>query len=90
MASKWQYEVILNTVQDAQGKFGLQPDKPKEIYKQPVEVAGLAGKTIVRLVSGADHVLALTSSGELLSWGCFEQGRYVCPVWLNLATEPLI
>jgi alpha-tubulin suppressor-like RCC1 family protein len=40
-------------------------------------VAGLAGKTVVRLVSGADHVLALTSSGELLSWGCFEQGRCV-------------
>lgn len=61
--------------QDAQGKFGLQPDKPKEVFKYPVAVHGLKDKVITRIVSGSDHVLAMTESGELLSWGCYEQGR---------------
>lgn len=30
---------------------------------------------VVRIVSGADHTLALTKNGNIYSWGCGEQGR---------------
>lgn len=51
------------------------PGHPKEVFKHPVLVPGLAGKVVVRVVSGGDHAMALTDDGELYTWGCDEQGR---------------
>lgn len=30
---------------------------------------------LVQIASGADHVLARTSAGQVFSWGCGERGR---------------
>ncbi|MFC0598251.1 Ig-like domain repeat protein [Streptomyces palmae] len=41
----------------------------------PVEVDLPAGTTVTAIATGDDHVLALTSSGEVLAWGYNEWGQ---------------
>ncbi|KAJ1306442.1 hypothetical protein OPQ81_007445 [Rhizoctonia solani] len=55
------------------------------------KVAGLENQTIVRVALGLDHTLALTSSGDVLSWGMnrFHQlGYAIEPV--DSATKPKV
>ncbi|WZN61323.1 regulator of chromosome condensation [Chloropicon roscoffensis] len=47
-----------------------------KIQKLPAKIDLPAGSgKVVEIASGADHVLALTASGEVFSWGCSEKGR---------------
>ncbi|KAF7588934.1 hypothetical protein BBP40_005012 [Aspergillus hancockii] len=52
------------------GVIGFSPDAPK-LQRTPILLSGL--DKVVKLSSGADHMLALTSEGTVLSWGCDEQ-----------------
>lgn len=57
---------------DSGGKFGFSPDT--QIQTTPALVK-VGGEKIQQLVSGSDHVLALTPNGSVWSWGCAECGR---------------
>ena len=46
-----------------------------KIQKLPTKVQIPTLSRIVEVASGADHVLALSSAGEVFSWGCSEKGR---------------
>eukprot|EP01134_Creolimax_fragrantissima_P005172 CFRG5172T1 len=63
----------------ADGKFGLKNDDHKKVFvNEPVPVPGLSNRKqvkVIKIVSGADHILALTATGVVYSWGCHEQGR---------------
>jgi len=56
---------------DSGGKFGF--NVKVEIQYVPAQVATKG--PILDISSGNDHVLALSRSGQVLTWGCAEQGR---------------
>jgi alpha-tubulin suppressor-like RCC1 family protein len=43
------------------------------IQKQPVEM--LPGNVVVKIASGADHLVMLSENGQLYTCGCGEQGQ---------------
>jgi len=58
---------------NAHGQLGIGGDL--ERCAEPRLVAALKGSQIVGIAAGADHSLAVTSSGEVYSWGCGDSGR---------------
>ncbi|KAE8327942.1 regulator of chromosome condensation 1/beta-lactamase-inhibitor protein II [Aspergillus sergii] len=58
------------TFRGANGGIGFGPESKKE-QRTPVQISVLSD--VVKLVAGAQHVLALTSNGRVFSWGCDEQ-----------------
>lgn len=55
--------------------FFQDEDGPQAIFNSPCILQFFSlKKTIVQLVCGGLHSLALTSSGELWSWGCPDNG----------------
>ncbi|MCJ1430909.1 hypothetical protein MMC27_000259 [Xylographa pallens] len=54
------------------GILGFSPKEPK-LQARPVLIQDL--KKVTKLVAGSNHVLALTSSGALFSWGAGEQNQ---------------
>jgi len=62
---------IWGTFRDSSGPIGLA--EPMSIQKLPVQV--MAGEDVVRISSGSDHLVLLTSEGELYSMGNGEQGQ---------------
>ena len=65
------------TYRNSSGPMGFVPGT--KVAKAPIVIAGPkaspATDRVVDVASGADHVLALTAGGEVLSWGCPEKGR---------------
>ncbi|XP_041357902.1 regulator of chromosome condensation-like [Gigantopelta aegis] len=59
------------TFRDANGSIGLSSEGG--IRKSPVLI--LADVVVVKIVSGSDHLVCLSSQGELYSMGCAEQGQ---------------
>lgn len=67
---------IAGTFRDSSGVMGLTPEKrialrPEQIFEMP----RTSRDRVCRIVSGADHVLALTEHGHVYSWGCGQQGQ---------------
>mmetsp|Transcript_7662 Transcript_7662/g.15589 ORF Transcript_7662/g.15589 Transcript_7662/m.15589 type:complete len:511 (-) Transcript_7662:134-1666(-) len=58
---------------DASGLWCFKPGV--KIQKAPVKVFEACGAPVVKLASGVDHILAMTSKGQVYSWGCGERGR---------------
>ncbi|KAE8381345.1 regulator of chromosome condensation 1/beta-lactamase-inhibitor protein II [Aspergillus bertholletiae] len=58
------------TFRGANGGIGFSPEGKKE-QRTPVRISVLSD--VVKIVAGAQHVLALTSYGTVFSWGCDEQ-----------------
>ncbi|KAE8149004.1 RCC1/BLIP-II [Aspergillus avenaceus] len=56
------------------GRIGWSPEN-KDCQQTPVLVPGLTG--ITKLAAGGQHVLALTSTGAVFSWGCNDQHQLV-------------
>ena len=54
------------------GKVGLRPDGKKS---GPVEILNLPNDKITKVVSGNDHTVAFTESGDIYTWGCADQGQ---------------
>ena len=54
------------------GQVGLRPDGQKSA---PVEILSLPHDKITKVVSGNDHTVALTESGDIYTWGCADQGQ---------------
>ena len=54
------------------GQVGLRPDGKKSA---PVEILNLPNDKITKVVSGNDHTVALTESGDIYTWGCADQGQ---------------
>lgn len=52
--------------------MGLRPDGKKSA---PVEILALANNKVIKIVSGNDHTVALTESGDIYTWGCADQGQ---------------
>lgn len=61
------------TFRDSSGSFGLTPDG--QIRKLPVHLALPGMKEVMKITSGADHLVMLTTMGELYTVGCAEQGQ---------------
>ncbi|OJZ89534.1 hypothetical protein ASPFODRAFT_42787 [Aspergillus luchuensis CBS 106.47] len=59
------------TFRGSNGVIGFSPET--KIQRQPVLVPGL--EKVTQLASGAQHVLALTAKGAVLTWGCEEQNQ---------------
>ncbi|XP_052100621.1 regulator of chromosome condensation-like [Mytilus californianus] len=55
---------------DANGSMGLTSGG---IRKEPLEMC--PGETVVKIVSGGDHLVCLTNKGEIFTGGCAEQGQ---------------
>ena len=55
---------------DANGSMGLTSGG---IRQEPLEM--LPGETVVKIVSGGDHLVCLTNNGEIFTGGCAEQGQ---------------
>lgn len=60
------------TFRGASGAIGLT--KEGEIRRSPIHLASLTD-FVVKIVSGQDHLVCLTSEGRLLTMGCGEQGQ---------------
>ncbi|EDO33245.1 predicted protein [Nematostella vectensis] len=60
------------TYRDASGQIGLQPDGVK---KKPAVILTSESDRIIKIASGNDHTAALTTSGNLFTLGCAEQGQ---------------
>ncbi|KAE8414632.1 regulator of chromosome condensation 1/beta-lactamase-inhibitor protein II [Aspergillus pseudocaelatus] len=58
------------TFRGANGGIGFGPENKKE-QRTPVQIPILSD--VVKIVAGAQHILALTSNGTVFSWGCDEQ-----------------
>lgn len=63
---------LLSTKKDSSGQVGLQPDGNKT---KPVMLLSNESDPIVKIASGNDHTVALTTSGNIYTWGCAEQGQ---------------
>jgi len=59
------------TFRDSSGSFGLTPDG--QMQKLPIPLAHHLD--VAKIASGSDHVALLTTSGELYTLGCGEQGQ---------------
>ncbi|PWY84506.1 RCC1/BLIP-II protein [Aspergillus sclerotioniger CBS 115572] len=59
------------TFRGSNGVIGFSPET--KIQRQPVLIPGL--EKVTQLASGAQHVLALTAKGAVLTWGCEEQNQ---------------
>lgn len=58
--------------------------------QQPAKVTGLNGKQIQKVVCGMAHVLALTDTGELYSWGANSYGQLGLGTTLNTSTPTIV
>lgn len=54
------------------GGIGFSPSSKKE-QRTPILILGV--RDVIKIVAGAQHVLALTSTGTVFSWGCNEQNQ---------------
>lgn len=61
---------LANRHQGNSGEIGFSPNSKKQ-QRVPVLIPGLSNVT--KLAAGSQHMLALTSKGAVLSWGCDEQ-----------------
>ena len=52
--------------------MGLRPDGKKS---SPIEILNIPNDKIKKIVSGNDHTVALTESGDIYTWGCADQGQ---------------
>ncbi|THC87137.1 hypothetical protein EYZ11_013417 [Aspergillus tanneri] len=59
------------TFRGTSGSIKFFPDTEKKIQKTPILIPGL--NNVTKLAAGAQHVLALTSTGSVFSWGNNEQ-----------------
>ncbi|KAF6816681.1 RAN exchange factor prp20 pim1 [Colletotrichum sojae] len=58
----------------ADGTFGFLHEKPPQTTERtPVPILGLRG--VKQLVGGSNHILALTTDGNVLAWGSGEQNE---------------
>ncbi|KAJ1480873.1 regulator of chromosome condensation 1/beta-lactamase-inhibitor protein II [Baffinella frigidus] len=57
---------------DSGGRFGFSASE--KLTMRPVMIR-VGNDTVKQIASGADHMLALTSKGQVFSWGCAECGR---------------
>lgn len=48
-----------------------------EDQKTPVQVLGLAGKNVIDIKNGYDHILALTDDGLVYCWGANDFGKII-------------
>ncbi|KAJ6036941.1 hypothetical protein N7540_001220 [Penicillium herquei] len=60
------------TFRSSNGGIGFSPKSKKEQHI-PILIPDV--QDVVNIVAGAQHVLALTSSGTVFSWGCNEQNQ---------------
>lgn len=56
--------------QDANGSMGLTSGG---IRKDPLEMC--PGETVVKIVSGGDHLVCLTNKGEIFTGGLYSQNN---------------
>ncbi|KAF2883463.1 hypothetical protein ILUMI_22705 [Ignelater luminosus] len=61
---------VWGTFRDSHGNMGLTP---KGNEKLPYEI--IPDHVIVKIASGADHIVFLTTHGEIYTCGCAEQGQ---------------
>lgn len=66
---------ICGTFRDSSGVMGFSPAerialRPRLYFQLPANQG-----RICRIVSGTDHMLALTETGRVYSWGCGQQGQ---------------
>lgn len=65
------------TFRNSSGPMGFMVGT--KVARAPVALVGPAARpptdAVVDVVSGVDHVLALTAGGQVLTWGCPEKGR---------------
>lgn len=57
-------------LQDSHGNMGLTPSGNEKL---PYEI--IKEVTVVKIASGADHIVFLTNHGEVYTCGCAEQGQ---------------
>jgi len=55
------------------GQLGIGPKK--RVAKSPAIIAKLSNQDIVKIRCGMTHNLAITSTGDIFSWGCGLLGR---------------
>ncbi|KAK2077816.1 hypothetical protein QBZ16_004664 [Prototheca wickerhamii] len=63
------------TYRDASGVYGFAPGTRIALEPRAVYSPRASGDQVVRIVSGADHVVALTRGGAVLTWGTGQQGQ---------------
>lgn len=63
------------TYRDASGVYGFAPGTRIALEPRAVFSPRAPGEQVVRIVSGADHVVALTRAGAVLTWGTGQQGQ---------------
>ena len=64
-------KLIFFCLQDANGKIGLT--RTSETEPKPVEI--MKDLVVMKIVSGGDHLVALTDTGDVYTIGCAEQGQ---------------
>jgi alpha-tubulin suppressor-like RCC1 family protein len=57
------------------GRYGVLGCGDEETSQVPRQLLSLAGKAVRKVAAGAHHVLALTYSGRVLSWGKNDKGQ---------------
>jgi alpha-tubulin suppressor-like RCC1 family protein len=58
---------------DSDGQLGVGFGDLKQL--SPVPVTSLTGVEIAKLIAGETHVVALTASGDVYTWGAGSQGQ---------------
>ncbi|PYI33049.1 RCC1/BLIP-II [Aspergillus indologenus CBS 114.80] len=59
------------TFRGSNGVIGFSPDT--KFQRTPILIPGL--EKVTELAAGAQHLMALTSSGQVFTWGCEEQNQ---------------
>ncbi|KAK9820428.1 hypothetical protein WJX72_010230 [[Myrmecia] bisecta] len=68
------YVYAWGTYRDSSGVYGFTPDTKIAVLPTLVYSPVTPADRIVKIASGADHVVALTEGGQLYSWGTGQQG----------------
>ena len=63
------------TFRDSSGVMGFSPTQRIQLVPCCVYRPTKASEQVLRISSGADHVAAVTSGGQLLTWGTGQQGQ---------------
>uniref|UniRef100_A0A3Q0SU83 Uncharacterized protein n=1 Tax=Amphilophus citrinellus TaxID=61819 RepID=A0A3Q0SU83_AMPCI len=76
------------------GKLGHErliglPDAMLKNKSCPQVVPSLEGLFIEDIAVGCEHVLALSSTGDVYAWGCNSEGQILdCRTWQSKVTRP--
>ena len=71
----WPHTGLAAWGKNDRGQFGVNSTRSRQAPAAVDQKGVLAGKTVVQIVSGRDHTLALTSEGRVYAWGDNSYGQ---------------